>query len=53
MQKWLLYDIPIQSYEMLNIVMYDIIWNNYMEIWALKDCNLCILLWANQEANVP
>ena len=21
--------------------------------WALKDCNLCILIWANQEANVP
>ncbi len=38
---------------MLNIVMHDIIENNFIEIWAQKDCNLCITLWASQEANVP
>ena len=28
-QKWLLCDISIKSYEMLNIAMYDIIQNNF------------------------
>ncbi len=38
MQKLLLYHIHIKGYEMLNITMHDIIWNNYnAEIWALKD----------------
>ena len=37
MQKLLLSDIPIKSYKMLNFVMYDIIPNNFTEIWALKD----------------
>ncbi len=53
MQKWLFFDIPIKSYSMLNIVMRDIIENNFIEIWAQKDCNLCITLWGSQEANVP
>ncbi len=53
MQKLLLYDIPIKSYSMLVIVMHDIIENNFIEIWAQKDCNLFITLWASQEANVP
>ncbi len=53
MQKWLFYDIPIKSYNMLNIIMHDIIENNFIEIWGQKDCNLCIILWASQEANVP
>ena len=51
MQKWLLYDFSIKSYSMLNIAMYDIIQNNFTEIWAVKDCNFCVLLWANQEEN--
>ena len=38
---------------MLNITMYDIIKNNFTEIWPVKDCNLCVLLWANQEENAP
>ncbi len=38
---------------MLNIVIHDIIENNFIEIWAQKDCHLCIALWASQEANVP
>ncbi len=41
-KKWLLCDIPIKSYKMLNIPMY-IIQNNFTEIWAVKDCNLCVL----------
>ena len=53
MQKLLLYDIPIKSYEMLNIAMYDVIENILSEIWAVKDCNFCVLLWANQEEIVP
>ncbi len=53
MQKWLFYDIHIKSYSMLNIVMHDIIENIFIEIWAQKDCNLCITLWASQKANVP
>ncbi len=39
MQKWLLNDIPIKSYKMLNIATYDIIPNSFTEIWTLKDCN--------------
>ncbi len=43
-----------KRYEILNIAMYDIIQNNFTEIWAVKDCNLLrVLLWVNQEANVP
>ena len=38
---------------MLNIAMYDIIQNNFTEIWALKVCNLCVVLWDNEEANAP
>ncbi len=38
---------------MLNIVMHDITDNNFTEIWAQKDCNLCITIWDSQEANVP
>ncbi len=53
MQKWLFYDIPIKSYSMLNMIMHDIIETNFIEIWAQKDCNLCITLWASQKANVP
>ena len=53
MQRWLLSDIPIKSYEMLNTAMYDIIPNSFTEIWALKDCIFCVLLWTNQEENVP
>ncbi len=53
MQKLLFYNIPIKSYSMLNIVMHDNIENNFIEIWAHKDCNLCITLWASQEVNVP
>ncbi len=53
MQKGLFYDIPIKSYSMLNIIMHDIIENNFIEILAQKDCHLCINLWASQEANVP
>ena len=41
MQKLLLYDIPIKSYNMLNIDMFDSVQNNFAEIWTLKDCNLC------------
>ena len=26
----------------------DIIQNNFTEIWAVKDCSLCVLLWVNQ-----
>ncbi len=52
MQKWLLCDIPIKSYKMLNITMYNIIQNNFTEKWAVKDFFVCVLLWANQEANV-
>ncbi len=37
----------------MNIAMYDIIQNNLSEMWALKDCDLCVLLWANHEANIP
>ena len=37
---------------MLNIPVHDIIQNNITEIWAVKDCKLCVLPWANQEANV-
>ena len=40
MQKLLLCDIPIKSYEMLSIAIYDIIQNNFTEVWAVKDCNL-------------
>ncbi len=32
-------DIPIKIYGMLNIARYDIIQNNFTEIWADKDCN--------------
>ncbi len=32
MQKLLLCDIPIKSYKMLNIAMYDTIQNNFTEI---------------------
>ncbi len=53
MQKWLLYDYLIKSYVMLNIAMYWIIQNNFTEILVVKDCNLCVILWANQEENVP
>ena len=49
----LLCDIPIKSYVMLNVAMYDVIQNISAEIWAVKDCNLCVLLWASQEENVP
>ena len=42
-----------QTYEMLNIAMYDVVQNNFTEIWAVKDCNLCVLLWAKQEENIP
>ena len=49
MQKLLLCDIPIKSCKMLNIAMYDVIQNNFTEIWAVKDYNLCVLIWANQE----
>ncbi len=52
MQKLLLCDIPIKSYEMLSIAIYDIIQNNFTEVWAVKDSDLCVLLWANEEANV-
>ena len=51
-QKLLLSDIPIKRYKMLNSAMYDVIPNSFTEIWALKDCNLCVLLWTNQEENV-
>ena len=37
MQKLLLYDIPIKSYNMLNIDMFDSVQNNFAEIWALKE----------------
>ncbi len=53
MQKIFLCDISIKSYKMLNIAMSEIIQNNFTEISAIKDCNLCVLLWATQEANVP
>ena len=36
--KKLLCDIPTKSYEMLNIAMYNIIQNNFTEIWAVVDC---------------
>ncbi len=36
MQQWLLSDFPIKSYGMLNIIVYDIIQNNFTEIWAVK-----------------
>ena len=42
MQKRLLCDIPIKSYTILNITMYDIIQNNFTQTWALKDYNLCV-----------
>ncbi len=29
-EQWLLCDIPIKSYKMLNIAMYDIIQNNFI-----------------------
>ncbi len=48
MQKWLLCDIPIKTYEMLDITMYDVIQNNFTEIWAVKDSNLCVLLYMGQ-----
>ena len=51
MQKLLLCDIPVKI--MLNIAKYDIIQNNFTEIWALKDFNLCVLPWAKQEEDVP
>ena len=38
---------------MLNSSMYDIIQNNFTDILAVKDCNLCVHLWANQEENGP
>ena len=44
MQKLLLYDIPIKSYNMLNIDMLGSVQNNFAEIWTLKDCNV----WATQ-----
>ncbi len=50
MQKWLLCDDPVKSYEMFNIAMYDVFQNNFTKIWAVKDC---VLLWGNQEENVP
>ena len=53
MQKLFRCDIPIKSCEMLNIPIYDIIQNIVTEIWVVKDCNLCVLLCSNQEANVP
>ncbi len=43
MQKWLLCDIPIKSYKILNIAMYNIMQHNFTEIWAVKD--LC-LVWS-------
>ncbi len=49
MEKLLLCYIPIKSYEMLNLKMDDIIQNNFTEICAVKDYNLCTLLWTNQE----
>ena len=48
MQKLLFCNIPSKSYEMLNIPMHDIIQNNFTEIWAVKECNLCVLLWDNK-----
>ena len=49
----LLCDIPIRSYEMMNITKYDVIQNNFTEICAVKGYNLCVFLWVNQEENVP
>ena len=42
-----------EHYSMLNIIMYDITKNNFIEIWALKTCNKCVTFWASLEANVP
>ena len=54
MQKQLLVcDIPIKSYEMLNIGIYDVVQNNFTEIRAVKDFHLCVLLWVEQEENIP
>ncbi len=36
-------------YVMLNMLMYDIIQNNFKDIWAVKDC-ISLLVWASQEA---
>ncbi len=38
---------------MLNIAIYSITQNNFTEIWAVKDCNLYVLLQVRQEENVP
>ena len=39
------------SYSVLNIDMYNNIQKKFAEIWALKNCNLCVNLWVSQKAN--
>ena len=51
-QIWLLCDIPIKIYDVLNITKYDVIQNNFTEIWTVKDCNMCVLLSVDREENV-
>ena len=46
MQKWLLYDIPVKSYKMLNITMYmyDIIQNNSQR-FGLSTIAICVYIY--------
>ncbi len=44
MQKWLLYDISINSYSLLNTDIFDCIQIHFLEIEALKDGNLYAFL---------
>ena len=52
-QELLLCDTRIKIYKMLYLTMYNVIQNNFTQIWAIKNCNLCVLLWVNQKENVP